>query len=357
MVYYGIALVVAMPKSSSLILTAQNSMAPDLPTAPADRFAASSRRRDLVFVVNPKGANGRTGKDWKKLLPYLRSRLGNHCNICESLTSGPCHAIDITREAIREGADAVIAVGGDGTLHEVINGFFWGGKPVSCQDPQVSHTTALGLIPLGTGSDFARTLKWKNNPQEAIERIAKGQRSRIDIGVISGEDGESHYFNNVADIHLTAKAGYYASKYKRFGNLCYVIGALQAFFGHHNQDLKIKVNEGDWEVYSQVTALCIGNAKFFGGGMKITPNADPRSGNFEVVTLQDFKWYHFIRYLHRLYNGTHLSVKNVSSISAHTLEIEEVSGKSDIYVQSDGEFLGFLPRKFCILPAAIEMIS
>ncbi|XP_048448069.1 sphingoid long-chain bases kinase 2, mitochondrial-like isoform X2 [Pyrus x bretschneideri] len=99
----------------------------ELPKAPdlcADRSilrngSSSSRRRDLVFVVNPSGANGRTGTEWKKLLPYLRSRLGADCNICESLTSGPSHAIDITREAIREGADAVIVVGGDGTLHEI----------------------------------------------------------------------------------------------------------------------------------------------------------------------------------------------------------------------------------------------
>lgn len=354
MVYYGIGLV-AMVKPS--FLRAEQSMAPDLSAdRTVSRGGASPHRRDLVFIVNPRGANGRTGKDWKKLLPYIRSRLGTDCNICESLTSGPSHAIDITREAIREGADAVIAVGGDGTLHEVINGFFWGGKPVSSHDPQDSHTSALGLIPLGTGSDFARTFGWENNPQDAIERIAKGRRSRIDVGVINGEGGESHYFSNVADIHLTAKAGYYASRYKRFGNLCYVIGALQAFFGHHNKDLKIKVNEGEWEVYPQVTALCIGNAKFFGGGMKITPNADPSSGNFEVVTLQDFKWYDFILKLHRLYNGTHLSIKNVSSISAHTIEVEEISGSINIYVQSDGEFLGFLPRKFCILPAAIEMI-
>ncbi|GFY92500.1 diacylglycerol kinase family protein [Actinidia rufa] len=318
---------------------------------------SSSRRRDLVFVVNPRGANGRTGKEWKKLLPYLRSRLGSDCNICESLTSGPCHAIDITREAIREGADAVIAVGGDGTLHEVVNGFFWGEKPISNHDEKAIHTTALGLIPLGTGSDFARTFGWKNDPCEAIERIAKGLRSRIDVGVIVGGDGESHYFLNVADIHLSAKAGYYASRYKRFGNLCYVIGALQAFFGHNNQDLKIKVNEDEWEICSKVTALCIGNAKFFGGGMKITPNAHPSSGNFEMVILQDFKWYDFILKLHKLYDGTHLSVKNVFSRSARSIEIEEIQGTDSIYVQSDGEFLGFLPRKFFILPAAIEMIQ
>ncbi|KAK8650555.1 hypothetical protein V6N13_140187 [Hibiscus sabdariffa] len=315
------------------------------------------RRRDLVFVVNPRGANGRTGVEWKKLLPYLQSRFGSDCNICESLTSGPSHAIDITREAIREGADAVIAVGGDGTLHEVVNGFFWDGKPVVAnQKTEAIHSTALGLIPLGTGSDFARTLGWKNDPREAIERIARGVRSRIDVGVISREGEGSHYFINVADVHLSAKAGYYASRYKKFGNLCYVIGALQAFMGHRNQDLRIKVNEGEWQTCSQVTALCVGNAKYFGGGMKITPNADPRSGSFEVVILQDFKWYDFLLKLHKLYNGTHLSVNNVTSRNVYTIEVDDISGSGNIFIQSDGEHLGFLPRKLSILPAAIEMI-
>ncbi|KAH6779917.1 Diacylglycerol kinase family protein [Perilla frutescens var. hirtella] len=345
------------PMAKLSFIRAEQPLAPDLAV---DRTVvgagATSRRREIVFVVNPRGANGRTGKEWKKLLPYLRSRLGSDCNICESLTSGPCHGIDITREAIREGADAVIAVGGDGTLHEVVNGFFWGGKPVSDHD-QSGHTTALGLIPLGTGSDFSRTFGWKNDPRDAIERISRGIRSRIDAGVITGESGDSHYFINVADVHLSAKAGYYASRYKKFGNFCYVIGALQAFFGHHNQDLRIKVDDGDWEVYSQVTALCIGNAKYFGGGMKITPNALPSSRNFEVVVLQDFKWYDFILNLHKLYNGTHLSVENVSSRSACTIEVEEIAGSRSIFVQSDGEYLGFLPRKFSILPGAIEMIS
>ncbi|GLU00713.1 hypothetical protein SLE2022_180600 [Rubroshorea leprosula] len=355
---YLIAIGACLPMANASIFRAEHRMAPDLsPDRSISRGgASSSRRRDLVFVVNPRGANGRTGKEWKKLLPFLQSRLGTDCNICESLTSGPFHAIDITREAIREGADAVISVGGDGTLHEVVNGFFWDGKPVANQNREAAHSTALGLIPLGTGSDFARTFGWKNDPCEAIERIATGLRSRIDVGVINREGEQPHYYINVADIHLSAKAGYYASKYKRFGNLCYVIGALQAFMGHHNQDLRIKVNEGEWETFPKVTALCIGNAKYFGGGMKITPNADPRSRDFEVVILQDFKWYDFILKLNKLYSGTHLSVNNVTARRVHSIEVEDISGSGGIYVQSDGEYLGFLPRKFCILPAAIEMI-
>ncbi|RZC72471.1 hypothetical protein C5167_047949 [Papaver somniferum] len=326
-------------------------------TSMSQRISTSTTRKgDLVFVVNPKGANGRTGKEWKKLLPYLRTHLGQHRNICECLTSAPSHAIDITREAIREGADAVVAVGGDGTLHEVINGFFWDGKPVSAHGEGNTHTTALGVIPLGTGSDFARTFGWKNDPHEAVQRISRGLRTRIDIGAVSGERGEPHYFLNVADVHLSAKAGYYASKYKQFGNLCYVIGALRGFMGHNNQDLRIKVNGGDWEIIPQVTALCVGNAKFFGGGMKITPNADPCNGNLEVVILQNFKWYDFIFRMHKLYNGTHLSVQNVSSRSVQSIEVKEITGDSSIFVQADGEHQGFLPRKFYILPSAIELI-
>ncbi|KAK9749445.1 hypothetical protein RND81_02G126100 [Saponaria officinalis] len=329
------------------------SMAPELSLS-----SAVDRRSDLVFVVNPRGANGKTGKEWKKLLPFLRSRLSNDCNIWESFTSGPSHATDITREAIREGANAVIAVGGDGTLHEVVNGFFWQGKPVSNQAKKPAPTTALGLIPLGTGSDFARTFGWKNDPYEAVERIARGIRSRIDVGVITGDDREPHHFINVADVHLSAKAGYYASRYKKFGNLCYVIGALQAFMGHKNVDLRVKIDNGEWKKYSQVTALCIGNAKYFGGGMKITPNAEPSNGSFEVVVLQDFKWYDFILKLHKLYNGTHLSVTNVTSESVCSIEIEQIEGSSDsIYIQSDGEHLGFLPRKLRILPGAIDLLT
>ncbi|XP_020973072.1 sphingoid long-chain bases kinase 2, mitochondrial-like [Arachis ipaensis] len=167
------------------------------------------------------------------------------------------------------------------------------------------------LIPLGASYDFARTLHWKNDPREAIERVAKGF-FLIDIGVISGESCKNHYFINVADIHLSAKAGFYASRYKRFRKLCYVLGALYAFMGDQNQDLRIKFNEGEWETWPQVTTICVGNAKYFDGGMKITPNATPYSGNLEVVIVQNFKWHDFILKLQKLYNGTHLSLENIS---------------------------------------------
>ncbi|CAN6314225.1 unnamed protein product [Urochloa humidicola] len=343
----------ATPRAS-MILPRASSHSHSQPSAgglTSDRVAASRRRRgDFVFVVNPSGANGRTGKQWKQLLPQLRTSLADQSNICECITSGPSHAIDVTRKAIKDGADAVIAVGGDGTLHEVVNGFFWKGSPVRALDPD--HSTTLGLIPLGTGSDFARTFGWTNDPRDAIDRIVRGFFLDT-LFLWSLKRYVCSFMLKMAE-HLSAKAGYFASMYKRFGNLCYVFGALRAFWGHNNRDMRIKVNGGEWRTVHKVTALCIGNAKYFGGGMKITPTADPFSGNLEVVILQDFKWYDFLLKLHRLYGGTHLSVNGVSSIRVQSIEVAEVMASGDIFVQSDGEHFGFLPTKFSVLPGAVD---
>lgn len=321
-----------------------------------------SNKHDYVFVVNPSGANGRTGQQWKKMLPDLTSRLGKDHNIREELTAGPMHAVEIARKAVRDGAAAVVAVGGDGTLHEVLNGFFEDGKPVQPREgASGSSQTALGLIPMGTGSDLARHFGWKSNDtNQAIDRLVKGQKRRIDVGRVQlPDDKVDRYFLSVASLHLSAKAGHIASMYKKLGNLCYVVGAFQAFRTHDNRDLRMRADGGQWSKSPEVTAICIGNSKYFGGGMKITPTADPFNGRLEVVSLTGFKWYDFILKMHTLYQGTHAHLDKVTTTSVESLEVEDAESKSkkrDVYVQADGEHLGFLPAKFSVLPQQIEFI-
>lgn len=322
------------------------------------------RKQDYVFIVNPNGANGRTGDSWKKLLPKLTARLGNNWNISEKLTAGPQHATQLAREAIRDGAAAVIAVGGDGTLHEVVNGFFENGKPIESKlaDSFPAQKTALGLIPMGTGSDFARVFGWNSDPTRAIDRLCKGEKKKVDVGqVIYGKERKERFFINVADLHLSAKAGFYAGMHKRIGNLSYVVGALQGFQGHRNRDLKIRVDGGKWETWSEVTAICVGNSKYFGGGMKITPTADPSSGDLEVVIIKGYKWYDFLLKLHTLYLGSHIRQKNVTSMKVRRLDVAEVDDSTKekypgTFVQADGEHLGFLDASFSVIPAAIDFI-
>ncbi|CAK9214537.1 unnamed protein product [Sphagnum troendelagicum] len=316
--------------------------------------------RDYVFVVNPTGGNGRTGRDWKKLLPLLHSRLGKSWNVREALTTGPLHAIELAREAVQNGAAAVVAVGGDGTLNEVLNGFFKDGEAVHPQEIQAGPRTAIGLIPMGTGSDFARHFGWNvNDMNQAVDRLVVGNKRKMDVGrVVLVDDKVDRYFLNVASLHLSAKAGARVAKYKRLGNLSYVLGAIDAFRDHQNRNLKVRVDGGEWQAVPDVSAICIGNAKYFGGGMKITPTADPFNGKLEVVTLRDFKWYDFITKMHTLYAGSHIQLKNVSKESVSTIEVDEEmeAGRREVYVQADGEHIGFLRASFSVLPGKIDFI-
>ncbi|CAA6669814.1 unnamed protein product [Spirodela intermedia] len=311
-----------MMRANSLVRAERLSPGLDLPLNPSGAVGGDcSPKKNFVFVINPKGANGKAGKEWKKIQPYLREMLSRNCNMHELSTTGPFHAVEITRDAIREGADAVIAVGGDGTLNEVVNGFFEAGKPVSLYGPETGRSTALGLIPMGTGSDFIRTFGWRNDPREAIERIAKGTRSRIDVGVVSGGSGEPRYFINVASLHLSGKAAFYASKYKRL-ETCVMFWGLRAFYGHRDQNLRIKVDDGDWELFEKITTICIGNAKFY-----------------------EFKWYDFLFKLHKLYNGSHISERNVFVKRIHRWSLCRIRW----------EHVGFLPRRFSVMPSSLEM--
>ncbi|CAM6095492.1 unnamed protein product [Calypogeia fissa] len=345
--------------------------------APTTNTKQKKKKGDCVFIVNPNGANGRTGSKWKKLFPKLSVQLAEDYNLAERLTTGPNHAVQLTREAIQDGAAAVVAVGGDGTLHEVVNGFFQGGKILTERNPNGengengdesadfvstsnSSRTALGLIPMGTGSDFARVFGWDTDPIKAVERIVKGETRKIDVGrVVYGKELRERFFINVADLHLSAKAGFYAGQHKKLGNLCYVVGSLQGFQGHQNRDLKVRVDGGEWETMKNVTAICVGNSKYFGGGMKIAPSADPFGGDLEVVTLRDYKWYDFLLQLRKLYQGTHVQQPNVTSVRAHTFDVEEVETDQSYggtFVQADGEHLGCLNASFSVLPSAIDFI-
>lgn len=212
---------------------------------------------------------------------------------------------------------------------------------------------------MGTGSDLARHFGWKSNEsQQAIDRLVRDQRRRVDVGRVQlPDDKVDRCFLSVASLHLSAKAGHYASMYKKLDNLCYVIGALVAFRSHENRDLRMKIDEGPWTPVPKVTATIVGNAKYFGGGMEITPSGDPFSGKLEVVSLMEFKWYDFLLKMHTLYQGTHVHLDNVTSSSVQTLEVDtETTSRKEVFVQADGEHLGFLPAKFSILPEQLDFI-
>ncbi|GJP36363.1 hypothetical protein CLOM_g20877 [Closterium sp. NIES-68] len=363
-------------------------------------FPQAQKPRTYVFIVNPEGGSGKTLKRWKAMKPLLQRSLGEEVTVREALTEYPFHAAELAREAVEQGADAVVAVGGDGTLHEPVipraalvrqegaeqqrgsegeEQQSEAGRECSDDDKPrgterngcegthaVSRRPALGVIPLGTGSDFARTFGWRSDDANAaVARIARGHRQAIDVGRVQLRDcGVDQCFVNVADVHLSARVGRAAVPLKSsFGSLCYAIATLKAFPKHRNLDLSIRIDNGPWQTLPAATMLAIGNANFFGGGMRICPQASPSSGSFNVVTLSGFRLLDFVQRGWRLFAGSHIGVKGVESYSAKLIEIKVAAAEGDskevsqeVYVQGDGEALGHLPAVFQILPGAIDIL-
>eukprot|EP00270_Netrium_digitus_P010009 TRINITY_DN3076_c1_g1_i2.p1 TRINITY_DN3076_c1_g1~~TRINITY_DN3076_c1_g1_i2.p1 ORF type:complete len:457 (-),score=78.84 TRINITY_DN3076_c1_g1_i2:175-1545(-) len=317
----------------------------------------------IVFIVNPKGGHGKCFREWKKVIPSIEKRLSDmDIKMEERFTECPLHAVQLSREAIKQGARAVVAVGGDGTIHEVVNGFFDADGRHLCPPAPGRQTTALGLIPLGTGSDFARTFGWKTNDAEsAIARIISGRTKQVDVGRVDFPlTGEHRHFINIADLHLSATVGRVAQSLKWMGKLCYAFAVPFGFIHHKNLPVHIKVDGGEPTDIQKLTLMVFANAKFFGGGMKVAPTADPVSKRLEMYSLHSLHWYDFLIHGAKLFKGTHtklpyVDVKSVSSavVSLHP-SVEGFCGGVD--VQADGEFIGRLPAQFSVLPSSISFL-
>ncbi|CAI5462374.1 unnamed protein product [Closterium sp. Yama58-4] len=191
-----------------------------------------------------------------------------------------------------------------------------------------------------------------------------GQRVAVDVGHLHlPACAMDRCFINVASVHLSARVGRAAVSLKALGPLCYAMAAFKAFPKHRNVDLSIRRNNGPWETLPAVTTIALGNANYYGGGMKICPHANPSSGSLDVVTICGYTVLGFIlRGLH-LFSGTHLRFKGVDNYSAEVIEMKVAAAEGDnkeasgeVYVEGDGEALGHLPAVFRVLPGAIDLL-
>eukprot|EP00897_Mesotaenium_endlicherianum_P000158 jgi/Mesen1/10142/ME000076S09649 len=293
------------------------------------------------------GGNGRVGREWHTLAPLLSTALGSDHDLKEAFTLRPGHAKELTREAIKDGASVVVAVGGDGTLNEVVNGFFQDGRAVVPDNRESDEPpTALGLIAIGTGSDFGRTFGWSGEaPQESIRRVARNTRRAIDVGRIEfPQEGTEHYFVNEA------------LKFKALGGLCYLLGTVLAFQGFRDTSIRTRVDGGEWESVRHLTTLAIANGQFFGGGLKIAPSAGVDSRRLEVVTFVRWTWFRFLVHVLRFFAGTHYALPGCTHQSVRRIQVEPTGDARDILVEAEGQLAGKLPAVFTVLPQAIDFL-
>ena len=302
-------------------------------------------------VVNPNSAGGRTRSDWPKIKPQLEKFFPN-MQVAESQTRG--ETAHLVRAALKDGHLDVIAVGGDGTINEAVNGFFENGAPVS-------PDAVLGFVSSGHDSDFRRTFGIKPGYEAGIARLKQSRIHRLDVGHVAclSPRGEpvGRYFVNVASFGLSGRV---ASRLNR-DRLTNLLGPRLAFavhgglalLGWHPQRVRL-ITDAHYDEIAGITDVAIANGRWFSGGLKIAPNAKPGDGLFDIVVMGGAKRRRLIEILKHLRGGKAdpalRLVRAARLVAAPTVETRGV-----VEVETDGESVGVLPATFQVLPGAINL--
>ena len=297
-----------------------------------------------ALVVNPASANGRTARQW----PEIARRAGLRGLEVEVLvTEGRGHATELARDAAAGGAELVIAVGGDGTVSEVANGLMQAPDPASA---------ALAVICRGSGCDLIRTFGIPKDTDRALAVAADGATRTIDVGHVrfTGHDGREaeRHFANISSAGMTGIA---AERVNRGGKplgatAAFAWAAVATFVGYRNSKVTVDI---DGTVRSLVSNnVIIANCRYFAGGMKILPGADPSDGLLDVLVWGDVSKADLARNLHKLYRGTHVNHPKASITRARAVT---VAHEVPLPIEVDGEQPGTTPATYSIVPSALRL--
>ena len=305
------------------------------------------------MIVNPKSAGGSTESRWAKAASDFRAQFGAF-NVEFTRQAGD--AINLAQVAASAGRRLIIACGGDGTINEVANGILDSGAAVE-----------LGILPSGTGGDFRRTLKIPNGAREAARALRDGETKTIDVGRAtffnSANEQVSRYFLNVASFGLSASI---IGRVKTSASLAWLphdllrgkasfaLSTLQEVLDSNFVTVRVKIDDQAEKLLNTVN-FCVCNARYFGGGMKIAPDAAVNDGKFDVVNIGDIKTAKILLNAYKLYNGSHLKLAEVKSTSATRVEVSPSEKHQTIRIETDGELPGRLPATFEILPNALRV--
>lgn len=295
-------------------------------------------------IVNPRSANGRTGREWKRLETKLQRVIGPFDS---ALTEAPGHATDLARAALRNGYDLIISAGGDGTNNEVINGWFQ-------RDRAINAKAAFATLPLGTGGDFRKTLKVPRDPLAAAAIVRNAKSRYIDAGKITyttDEGRRTGYFINIADAGVGGVTVRNVNRTtKMFGGfVSFLWGTVKTSLAYRNLPMRWRVDAGPWRE-EKVYALIVANGRYFGGGMHIAPEARLDDGLFDVVVIGDVSKTAMALSASALYNGT---IAKHAHVHVSRGERVEATSEEEVLLDVDGEQPGRLPATFKVLPGAL----
>lgn len=295
----------------------------------------------FLAIVNPAAGGGRSAKLAGTELARLREK-GLRVDVIASTEPG--HANELASEAYEQGYRRFLAVGGDGTAHEVINGIF--------SRPGTTERVELGFLPMGTGNSFLRDFT-KNGTESSLDALLAGRKRRVDLLRLTHASGVLYSFNLVS-VGFTADVGALTNRvFKPFGHFGYLLGVFVRVAQLKRRAFKMRCDDdAEWDE-RRCLFLTFNNSKYTGGTMLIAPQADPSDGLIEYVRWGPIGRVGLIRNLPRLYDGTHTrhplaEVRKVSRVDFHL--------DAPVDVMVDGEVITLHCENLDVLPGALDVV-
>ena len=305
-----------------------------------------SRTAKTLIIANPASANGKVGRRWARIYSQIKGNYEGSFDV--EMTQRPGHATELSREAIKAGYELVVALGGDGTANEVVNGFFSGSEPFDTD-------AVLGFLPLGTGNDLGKTLGIPKQFPQAVKALGTTGARHVDVGKVTksrvGHPAQVRHFLNSADF---GAGGAVAERVNRTSKvlgpqLSYLWGIISTLTTYKNPAITFSVDE-DPEQRAIINDFIVANGKYFGGGLKPAPDARMDDGLFDIVTLGDIGFLESLWNLPRLKRGTHLDHPKTQFRRGRRVVAQ---ADERVLIEADGEVVGSLPATFEIIPGAL----
>ena len=302
-----------------------------------------------IVIVNPQAGNGRTEKIWPNIESALEKSIGSF-EVLHTTCRGD--ATDLSRRILAVDTVRIVAVGGDGHLNEVLNGFIENDLPVNPE-------ARLSFVMTGTGCDFQRSLGISGKWQNAAAKLKDAKVLKIDVGKVTYTAADKtqkiRYFDNIASFGLSGAVDHCLehSRLRDYlgGSPLFLWATIKTVFTHPNQSIRFRIDDGpEEEICSRLCLLA--NGRYFGGAMHAAPEAELDDGLLDLLMLKEISVAKFLWHLPKIYKGTHLKIPEIffQKVRKFTAESSE-----QVILDIDGESPGYLAATFEVLPKILNL--
>lgn len=302
-----------------------------------------------IVIVNPQAGNGRTEKIWPNIESVLEKSIGSF-EVLHTTCRGD--ATDLSRRILAVDTVRIVAVGGDGHLNEVLNGFIENDLPVNPE-------ARLSFVMTGTGCDFQRSLGISGKWQNAAAKLKDAKVLKIDVGKVTYTAADKtqkiRYFDNIASFGLSGAVDHCLehSRLRDYlgGSPLFLWATIKTVFTHPNQSIRFRIDDGpEEEICSRLCLLA--NGRYFGGAMHAAPEAELDDGLLDLLMLKEISVAKFLWHLPKIYKGTHLKIPEIffQKVRKFTAESSE-----QVILDIDGESPGYLAATFEVLPKILNL--